>query len=221
CKMAMSIDGRCGPASGKPLHITSETARLDVQWLRARVDAIITGIGTIIADNPALTVRLDPNVIPGIRDQRQLMQPWRIVLDSKLQISPRARIFKEPGQVSVFYNTADPQQLAAVCKENIHSCQFPSLNGHVDLQSVLKFLAKQEVNEVLIEAGPTLAGAAIESGLVDELVIYIAPHLMGDDAMGAFHLPTLDGGHKRTQLHIKAIDQVGPDLRIKASLLAH
>lgn len=198
-KLAMSLDGRTAMKNGESQWITSSEARADVQQWRARSSAILTGIHTILADDPALTVRL-PQVS---------RQPLRVILDSQLRISPHAKIFKEQGR-----------NLILTAKET--SLKFPHTeikqvslkNGRLNLLEVCQILAEKEVNELLVECGATLAGAFISEKLVDELILYVAPTFLGDQARGLLQLPQLVQLQDRINFQIKEIRHIGRDLRL-------
>jgi diaminohydroxyphosphoribosylaminopyrimidine deaminase/5-amino-6-(5-phosphoribosylamino)uracil reductase len=216
CKLATSLDGRTAMASGESKWITSEASRKDVQLLRARSSAIVTGIGTLLADDPSLNVRLASEDLPARELGEPVRQPVRVVVDSRLRTPLEARMLSLPGRTLIActdQNAADAVRLESA-GANVYVC--PESEGKVDLESLFRYLARQEINEVLIEAGPTLAGAALQAGLVDELVIYLAPHLMGDDARGLFRLSGLERMRDRVPLAFEDVRMVGPDLRIKA-----
>jgi diaminohydroxyphosphoribosylaminopyrimidine deaminase/5-amino-6-(5-phosphoribosylamino)uracil reductase len=216
CKLAMSLDGRTAMASGESKWITSEAARRDVQRLRARSEAIVTGIGTVLADDPSLNVRLADGELPGVQGEDELIQPVRVVLDSRLRMPPGARMLSLAGQTLVMCVDQDPTHAARLEAAGAHIYRAPESHGRVDLQAALSYLAGQDINEVLLEAGPTLAGQALQAGVVDELVIYMAPHLMGDMARGLFSLPALRHMHQRIELGISDVRAVGRDWRITA-----
>lgn len=220
CKLAMSLDGRTAMANGDSKWITGEDARRDVQRLRARSDAILTGIGTVLADNPSLNVRLSAAELPGVADDGYLRQPLRVVLDSRLRMSPGARMLALPGQTLVLTGADDAAQRVALVEAGAEVINMPEQDGRPVLGEVLDELGRREVNELLIEAGPTLAGAALTAGVVDELVLYLAPHLMGDGARGLFHLPGLQHMAERIALQINDIRAVGHDWRITARPVA-
>jgi len=216
CKLAASLDGRTAMASGESKWITSEAARRDVQILRARSSAVVTGIGTLLADDPSMNVRLGANDWPGDWPGEPLRQPLRVVVDSRLRTPVGAHMLSLPGPTLIACTDQDPAN--AACLEsagaNVYVC--PEGGGRVDLESLFRYLARQEINEVLVEAGPTLAGAALQAGLVDELVIYLAPHLMGDEARGLFRLPGLERMLDRIPITFEDVRAVGPDIRITA-----
>lgn len=216
CKLAMSLDGRTAMASGESKWITSDEARRDVQRLRARSCAIVTGIGTVLADNPSMNVRLAGEELFGVPTDDDLRQPLRVVLDPDLETPPEARIIALPGDcLIVTAMTGDPRQVALE-KAGAEVVAIPRQGIGVDLDGVMEMLARRAVNEVLIESGPTLAGAAVAAGVVDELVVYAAPILMGSDARGLLNLPALTEMKDRIALEIRDLRMVGRDLRISA-----
>ena len=212
CKLAMSLDGRTAMASGESKWITSDAARVDVQHLRASSAAILTGIGTVLADDPALTVRMG-----GVA-----RQPLRVVVDSQLRISPQARLLSAPGNALIVTTVQDDARSVKLMRENVTVSVQPARQGQVDLTALMQMLAvEHEINEVLVEAGPTLNGALLNAGLIDEVVIYMAPHLMGDAARGLFHLPGLQHMGQRIALDIQDIRAVGQDWRITAKIVGN
>ncbi len=215
CKLALSLDGRTALASGESRWITSEAARRDVQRLRAQSSAILTGIETLLHDDPSLNVRLGPTDL-GLAPAEEVLQPLRVVVDSRLRTPPGAHLFALPGEVLVACVDWDPARAAALETRGARVCQMPEHRGRVDLEALLRFLASEEINGVLIEAGPTLAGAALQAALIDELWLYLAPHLLGDGARGLFHLPGLERMAERISLEILDVRAVGPDWRIRA-----
>ena len=217
CKLAMSLDGRTAMASGESVWITGEDARRDVQRLRARSSAVLTGIGTVLADNPSLNVRLPAEALPGVEAVDDLRQPLRVVLDSGLRIPEDAKLLSLDGPVQIFHSHGDAGKAARLGDAGVAVMR---LEGGLDLSGVMRVLGEQEINEVLIEAGPTLAGAALAAGVIDELVLYAAPHLMGDAARGLFHLPGLVAMDDRVGLRITDLRMVGDDIRITARPLS-
>lgn len=210
CKMAMSLDGRTSMASGESKWITSDAARQDVQRLRARSSAIVTGIGTVLADDPLLNARVDEAV----------KQPVRVVVNTQLRFPPFASMLEHGGEVwiATASHSEEPENMPFL--ENVKLLDVPlnQAGTGVNLVALCRLLAIKEINEVLLEAGPTLSGAMIGAGLVDELVIYMAPHLMGDTANALFHLPGLESMSQRLALNICDVRNVGADLRITARL---
>lgn len=212
CKLAMSLDGRTAMASGESQWITGTAAREDVHRLRARSSAIMTGIGTVLADDPSLTARLDGH------DASTLLQPIRVVLDSNLQLPPQAKLLEQPGETLVVTGAVDGAREAALARPGVSVVTLPVHEGRLQLTAVLQYLARMEINEVHLEAGARLSGAMLAAGLVDELVIYMAPHLMGDAARGLFYLPGLEKMEQRIQLSVSDVRAVGEDWRITASV---
>ena len=210
CKRAASLDGRTALASGESKWITSAAARRDVHRLRAGSDAIITGSGTVRADDPALTVRdvALPEFWPG--------QPLRVVLDSNLTTPPEAAIVHAEGETLILHAAEAPARAAALLKAGARVERMPAAAAGLDLPAVLARLAALEINEVLIEAGPTLAGGFVQAGLVDELVVYLAPHLMGHEGSPLLQLAGISTMDARLPLRIMDVRMVGDDLRICA-----
>jgi diaminohydroxyphosphoribosylaminopyrimidine deaminase/5-amino-6-(5-phosphoribosylamino)uracil reductase len=211
CKLAMSVDGRTAMASGESCWITGDAARADVHRLRGRSDAIMTGIGTVLADDPSLTVRID-----GLAEDFQ--QPLRVVLDSNLRTPPDAKLLDLPGETLIFTGAVDADNEARLTRSGIRIVTLPMQDGKLDLPAVLQYLGMLQINEVHLEAGATLCGAMLQAGLVDELVIYMAPHLMGEAARGLFSLPGLEQMAQRIKLSISDVRAVGDDWRITANI---
>jgi len=203
-KVAASLDGRTAMAGGESKWITGEAARKDVQAWRARSSAVLTGIGTVLADDPAMTQRL-----PGVE-----RQPLRVVLDSRLRLPPGAAIARQPESLLVFAASQAPA--ASAQGAGLQVCRVAGGPGGLALEPVLRELARREVNEVLVEAGSRLCGSFLASGLVDELIIYLAPSVLGEAARGMFALPGLTRLSERVQLRFCQVSRVGPDLRIVA-----
>jgi diaminohydroxyphosphoribosylaminopyrimidine deaminase/5-amino-6-(5-phosphoribosylamino)uracil reductase len=216
CKLAASLDGRTAMASGESRWITSEAARRDVQRLRAGSSAILTGIGTLLADDPSLNVRLGADDLAGLRPGEAIRQPLRVVLDSRWRTPPSARILTLPGTTLIVGAVDDPGRMAELKGAGAEEYLCPGDSGQVDLGALMSELARREINEVFLETGPTLAGAALSQGLVDEILIYLAPHLMGDAGRGLFTLPGIDRMRDRIPLAIVDVRAVGRDLRITA-----
>ncbi len=216
CKLAMSLDGRTAMANGESKWITGPDARRDVQRLRARSDAIVTGIGTVLADDPSLNVRLTAAELPGVVSDAYLLQPLRVVLDPDLEISPAARLLNLPGRTLIVTASDDEARRQALLAAGAEVIRLPRAGLGIDLEALLTELAKRDINEVLLETGPTLAGAAVAANLVDELIIYAAPILMGSDARGLLNLPALTEMKDRIVLQILDLRTVGADLRIRA-----
>jgi diaminohydroxyphosphoribosylaminopyrimidine deaminase/5-amino-6-(5-phosphoribosylamino)uracil reductase len=207
CKLAMSLDGRTAMASGESKWITGEAARLDVQRLRARSTAIMTGVGTVLTDDPSLTVRME-------QAAKAPNQPLRIVVDSRLRMPPTAKMLKLPGETHIYTINAAQEYVRPVKTAGAKIHTMPATGNRVDLHAVLNHLGQLSVNEVLLEAGPTLSGAMLKAGLVDEIVVYMAPKLMGNAARGLFNLPGLKKMSQAINLHVDDIRAVGSDWKI-------
>lgn len=206
-KVAVSLDGRTALADGQShgRWITGEAARRDVQRWRARSSAVLTGVGTVLADDPELTVR-DPEVDEG-------RQPLRVVVDSAWRTPPAARLLAAPGEVLVM-GAGQEALRSALESRGARVIPVPLVAGGVDLRRVLAELATLEINEVLVEAGPRLNGALLAAGLVDELIVYSAPHVLGDAGRGMFHLPSLARMDDRPSFRLHEVRRVGEDLRL-------
>ncbi len=214
-KMAMSLDGRTAMASGESQWITAPDARQDVQKYRATAAAILTGQGTLLADDPSLNVRLNADEL-GI--DGTVRQPVRVVLDEDLRMSPQAKMLSLAGETWVYTASNNIDKKQSLVSSGAKMIKSPlSSENHLQLRYILKDLAKREMNEVHVEAGQTLTGALLQEGLVDELIIYMAPTLMGSDARGLFNLPALKTMQDRIHLEIKDIRAIGRDWRIIAN----
>ena len=217
CKLAMSLDGRAAMRDGTSKWITSEAARRDAQFLRARSDAILTGSGTLTYDDPSLNVRLAPEEFPCDLSAEEVPQPLRVVLDSNLKMNTSARMLSLPGKTLILCTRFDPSRAGKLERAGGQVIQLQDEKGRIYLKDALAYLGDRGLNEILIEAGPTVAGQALHEGVLDEIVIYVAPHLMGDDARGLFHLPWIEKMEDRIPLEIREIRQIGNDLRVIAA----
>lgn len=206
-KIACSVDGRTALKNGASKWITGEAARHDVQHWRARSCAVLTGIGTVLADDPQLNVR----------DVQTERQPLRVLLDSELRLPLTARILQHRNVV-VYTAIQDVHKIAALEKSGVRVVVLPDANGRMNLNAVLHDLAACGCNEVLVEAGSTLTGALLKAGLVDELVLYLAPQLLGNMARGIAQLGLLTALDQRVQLEWQDVRNVGKDLRIVARI---
>ncbi len=215
CKLAMSLDGRTAMASGESQWITSSAAREDVHRLRARSAAILTGFGTLQTDDPSMNVRLSPSDL-GLDSDLHTPQPLRVVLDPQLKTPPSAKMLSQPGPVLIVCSDEVRLDAAPLESAGAQVVTRPADGDRLDLRQVMAYLASQEINEVLLETGAVLAGAMMAEGLIDELVIYLAPHLMGNSARGLFNLPAIELMSQRLPLKIIDLRQVGEDIRITA-----
>ncbi|MFK8018536.1 MAG: bifunctional diaminohydroxyphosphoribosylaminopyrimidine deaminase/5-amino-6-(5-phosphoribosylamino)uracil reductase RibD [Pseudomonadales bacterium] len=211
-KMAMSLDGRTAMASGESQWITGAEARRDVQLLRAKCCCILTGINTVLHDNPTMNVRPEGLDVEGL----ELMagrQPLRAILDSKAQVVASMNIVEASGNVLLFIEAGAVADMSMQNAETVQIVSQPS--SPLDLRKVLEEIALHQCNEVLVEAGPTLAGAFVEQGLVDHLVIYVAPKLMGSGARPLLSLP-IESMAENVQLEFLNVQAIGDDIRIDA-----
>ena len=210
-KQAMSLDGRTALASGESRWITGAAARTDGHRWRARASCILTGRGTVAADDPALTVRLPEQEQPD-----RPRSPWIALVDSGLRTPPQARLFDLHQQVVVFTRDAGASGASALTARGAELVELPGDERGIDPAALFGELGRREVNEVHVEAGATLCGRLLDSGYVDELIVYMAPQVLGDSARGLFAMEPLGSMAERTRLHWRDIRQVGSDLRIQA-----
>lgn len=215
-KMAMSLDGRTAMASGESQWITGPAARADVQRWRARSSAIVTGSGTVKLDDPSLNVR--EASFSAEEYNPPLRQPVRVVLDSRGELSGQETVFQLPGPS--LHASCVGQSEEGEDGSYRRTCLPGDEQGRLRLEDVLDLLAARECNEIWVEAGATLAGAFIKQGLCDELVIYIAPKIMGSNARPLFHLP-LDSMSEAHGLKLTDSRQVGADIRLTYQLVAN
>ena len=224
-KLAMSLDGRTALASGESKWITSAQSRQDVQRLRASVSAIVTGVASILKDDPLMNVRIDELGLTEsekVFNQKSLgVQPLRVVLDSKLRTPTNAKIYSV-GPVKVFTVASEPEidayskSIPATCNVEVIATAATLTRGQkrVNLQCVLESLAQIECNEVLVEAGSILCGAFIDANLVDELVVYIAPKLLGATSKPLLELKELSQLAQAPEFKVGELSQIGDDIKI-------
>jgi diaminohydroxyphosphoribosylaminopyrimidine deaminase/5-amino-6-(5-phosphoribosylamino)uracil reductase len=211
-KLAMSLDGRTALASGESRWISGEAARQDVQHWRARSSAILTGIGTVLADDPQLDVRVPAAAGHGTR------QPLRVVLDRHLRTPPQARLLSAGGEVLILTALAALQDARAGAPLSTRGARIesvPAEGERLALGAVLERLGELEVNELLVEAGPTLSGELVRQSLVDELLLYVAPKLLGDKARPLLELPALAGLSEARAFTLLDTRPFGDDLRLR------
>lgn len=207
-KLAVSLDGRTALANGESKWISGEAARADVQRLRARSSAILTGVGTVLADDPSFTVR----------DIDVPYQPLRIIVDGHLSLRPDARLFTLPGKTLVVTTEDSDDYAEPLLDMGAEVMVLRAGPGRVDFTQLMAYLAEREINELLVEAGATVCGALLTANLVDELVVYLAPHLLGGSARGMFSMPGLEDMAGRVTLDIHDLRAVGRDWRITATV---
>lgn len=218
-KLASSLDGRTAMQSGESQWITGAAARSDVQRLRARSSAVLTGVDTVLMDNASLTVRAAQLGLPDAEAERAAeRQPLRVVLDSQLRLPASTAMLSLPGSTLVATAQPDNQPSAiALSASGAQVLSLPGADGRVDLNALLSWLAQHaQCNELLIECGATLAGSVLSEGLVDELVLYMAPTLLGSSARPLFELP-LDEMAQQYRLQLTDRRQLGDDLRLTLS----
>jgi diaminohydroxyphosphoribosylaminopyrimidine deaminase/5-amino-6-(5-phosphoribosylamino)uracil reductase len=206
-KVAASLDGRTALANGRSQWITGEEARRDGHHWRARACAVLTGAGTVRDDDPRLTVR----DVPTPR------QPLRVVVDSRLETPPAAKIL-EGGGVLVAAAREDPVKIAALKARGAEVIVLPNSAGKVELADLFRELGRREINEVHVEAGFRLNGSLLREDFVDELLVYLAPSIIGDKGHGMFELPELTDLEGRRRLVIRELRAIGPDIRVLATL---
>ncbi len=211
-KSAISLDGKTALASGESKWITGEPARLDVQKLRARSCAILSGIGTILADDPRLTVRLSKESL-GLEEEPE--QPLRVVLDTDLRIPESAKALHALGKTIIYTCSNDAQKVDRLQDKNVEvvTLEQTKLLG---LAEVMHDLGGRGINEVLVEAGATLVGSLLDQGLVDEMIVYMAPHLIGEAGRGLANLPLITDMQDRLAMRVKDISVIGDDIKLKA-----
>ncbi len=206
-KLGASLDGRTALADGTSKWITGDRARADVQRLRARACAIVTGSGTVLADDPLLTVR-DPEL--ELRGRR----PLRVVLDSALRTPPGAQVLSFADSTLILARDASTPAAVELREAGVQVETAPSSERGLDLGAVLDRLGERQCNEVLVEAGPTLAGEFVRLGLVDEIVVYMAPVVLGHAARSLFNLPPLSRMCDRCEFEWRDVARIGDDLRL-------
>jgi diaminohydroxyphosphoribosylaminopyrimidine deaminase/5-amino-6-(5-phosphoribosylamino)uracil reductase len=210
-KVAASLDGRTGLPSGVSQWITGEAARADGHAWRARASAVLTGIGTVREDDPRMTVR-------AVDTPRQ---PQRVLIDSQLEVSPQAQILAGAPTL-IFCGNLDQRhsdRAQALRERGAEIVQLANAAGKVDLPAMLKVLGERQVNELHVEAGYKLNGSLLREGCVDELLVYLAPSLLGIDSMSMFNLSAPETLEGRVKLAFHNVERIGEDLRILARLL--
>lgn len=216
-KLAMSADGRTAMASGESQWITGSAARADVQRLRARSSAILTGIDSVLLDDSSLTLR---EAELGIENAGEIVkcQPLRVLLDTHLRLPLTAKILRQPGRTLVLTLSKDETRIQALQQAGAEVL-VRNDGERLDLAAILEWLAREEqCNELLIECGATLAGAFVDAALVDELVVYMAPKLLGSSARPLLQLP-LDRMDQQIPLQLGEVRHLGQDLRLNWKLV--
>jgi diaminohydroxyphosphoribosylaminopyrimidine deaminase/5-amino-6-(5-phosphoribosylamino)uracil reductase len=213
-KLAVSLDGRTALANGASKWITSAAARADVHRWRARSSAVLTGSGTIVDDDPSLDARREEAQIP---ESIGIKQPLRVVVDARLKMPPSAKTLSLPGEVLVLTTRAlDDPKAAALRAAGARVDQVAGDAEHCDLRAVIERLGALEINDVWVEAGAGLNGALLQAGLIDELIIYMAPIVLGSAARGMFDVPALEALADAARVTFDDVSKIGGDLRITA-----
>lgn len=215
CKLAMSLDGRTAMASGESQWITGPAAREDVQRYRAMSSAVVTGIDTILKDDASLDVR---------SQSIECEQPLRVIVDSELRISPQAKVLQSPGNIliatAVSSDDLSASKKGEIENERVSILSCANATGQVDLKHLLQTLVdEKQCNDILLESGAQLAGAMLEAGLVDELITYIAPKLLGSDARPLFNLPGRTRMDEQIELEILDVAMLGKDCRMRSRVI--
>lgn len=215
-KLGASLDGRTAMASGESQWITSAESRRDVQRLRAQSSAILTSSATVLADNPSLNVRWDEldAQTQALYPQDQLRMPTRIVIDSQNRVTPEHNIIHQPGETWLARTRPDDSSWP----ESVTQLAVPEHNGHLDLVVLMMLLGKRQINHIWVEAGARLSGALLQAGVVDEIVLYVAPKVLGSDARGLFTLPGLEKLGDAPSFKFNEIRPVGPDLCLQLTV---
>ncbi|WP_438499714.1 bifunctional diaminohydroxyphosphoribosylaminopyrimidine deaminase/5-amino-6-(5-phosphoribosylamino)uracil reductase RibD [Pantoea ananatis] len=211
-KLGASLDGRTAMASGESQWITSSAARRDVQRLRAQSSAILSSSATVLADNPSLTVRWSELDSESQRlvDEAELRQPVRVIVDSQNRVTPHHKLIEQSGETWLMRQQVDDRHWP----ETVTQIPVPLRDSQLDLVALMMVLGQRQINSVWVEAGATLAGALIQAGLVDELIVYVAPKLLGNDARGLCQLAGLTQLADAPVFAFRDIRQVGDDVRL-------
>jgi diaminohydroxyphosphoribosylaminopyrimidine deaminase/5-amino-6-(5-phosphoribosylamino)uracil reductase len=215
-KMACSLDGRSALKNGSSHWITSKASRRDVQFLRAGSGAILSSAQTVLNDDPSLNLRLSRQELKQVFEVRQ---PARVLVDSRLRLSGSEKLFDIAGEILIYTLSEDAdrqERLASRGATVIRLQADPS--GHICLTSMLRDLARRGINDVHSECGQQLAGALLSQGLADQIVLYLAPHLLGSAARGGFDLGEITDMEQRKNCSIRDIRQFGDDLRLTLSV---
>lgn len=231
-KMAASVDGQTALGNGKSQWITSPSARHDVQAFRAQAGAILSTAQTVLDDDASLNVRWNdlPNSVRDNYSEGSLRQPLRVILDSRNRLNEnlaqrKLKLFAVPGEVALVNGSCSKSDLASQSNTLQNHEDLPNItcplqtDGRFELSQLLEMMAKdKQVDHVWVEAGSTLAGSLVKQQLVDEIVLYIAPKIMGSDGRGLFGALGFESMQDVVEIEFKDVRQVGKDLRIMATL---
>lgn len=218
-KMASSVDGRTAMHNGESQWITGAESRTEVHRMRAQAGALITGIGTVLADDPSLTVRLSEQQLSEMNLSEQTCHPLRVVLDPNLSTPETAKMLSAPGRTIIMTSKESAQNNTAVVdvlySKGAEVVAVSAVDEKLDIESILSYLAQVEhINDVMVESGAIVAGAFMQSGYVNELHSFIAPTLMGHAAKPMFVLNGLESMQDKLMFTMKSVDRFGDDLRI-------
>lgn len=218
-KMATSLDGRTAASNGESQWITGDEARKAVHFMRAKHGALITGIGTVLADDPSLTVRLSDEELASVNLTQENCHPIRVILDPHMSMPLDAKMLSLPGRTIVMTSKASVEsqrsQIDAFYAKGVELVAVAAQEDVLDLESVLHYLAQEEkVTDVMIEAGSIVAGAFMRSGFVNELHCFVAPTIMGDKAKPMFTLPGLEAMSDKLPLAFQSCNMVGQDVHL-------
>jgi diaminohydroxyphosphoribosylaminopyrimidine deaminase/5-amino-6-(5-phosphoribosylamino)uracil reductase len=218
-KMAQSLDGRTAMKNGDSHWITGKQARCDVQYWRARSHAVLTGIETVLLDDCRMTVRVNelPKKYKKLPNDFAHYQPMRVILDTQLKIPLGAKILSSVGRSVIMTASNDTHKIQQLQKQGVEVVQIPKKEEKLDLQLILKWLGDEQINELLVEAGATIAGAFMQQKLVNQLILYTAPVIMGSNARPLFEI-NIEEMNKRLHINNFTIKQMGKDWRLMANL---
>ena len=203
-KIATSLDGKIAMADGESQWITDQPARTDGQKLRAESAAILTGVGTVLRDDPGMNARME-----GVQ-----RQPARIILDTNLSTPRDARILSNPGDVLIITSNNEENLQEYFSQKNVEVHQAATTAGRIDLQQMMLELGRRQLNSILLEAGPQLSGSMLAQGLVDEIVVYMSPDLLGADAKDMFNLPAINELSDKLKFKYRDVTMIGRDIRL-------
>lgn len=218
-KMAASLDGKTALKNGVSQWITGPAARADVQYYRSQQSAILSGTGTVIADDPSLNVRyqellMSPDFEGSLVSEPDLRQPIRVILDSHNKLSLQEKVFHLPGKVLLVSLTARDPSVLLTCTASVEQVICASNHARIDLPDLMKVLNEHEINDLWVEAGATLAGELFKNDLVDEFILYQAIKLMGDQGRNLVNLPDFSMMNDVIKLKLHSVQQIGDDIRI-------
>ena len=213
-KLATSLDGRIALANGKSQWISSAQSRSDVQLMRAQAHAILSTATTVLADNARLTVRSEGLAIPSL-DDGSVRQPVRVILDRSLKLTGQELLFSQNGPIVLVH---DKQFKPAFEHPQVRFIGLNAVESGLNLNELMTVLAAENINDLWVEAGAVLAGSLWQAGLVDELIVYQAPVLLGDKAKAMLQLPNYSELSEAQHFVWTSVETLGPDLKLTARL---